>query len=142
MNAIEEQLAIEREEREDAMANMMERGALANWNKIKVNGGQPVTVRRGGSSVEVALAVRGSALLQVQEGEGDEIAIHEISTTTWMIAVEDYDFGAGQVRPARDDTIEDATGVVYQLLPVSGEDAFRWADAYRNAYRCHGTEMT
>lgn len=92
------------------------------------------------STQEVILempAAPGSQDFLVTDNETTSLAY---KTYDWLVAAENYDFGAGQVEPADEDRITVVRGAkteVYEVLREPGIKSWRFSDPYNTRYRIH-----
>ena len=119
------------------MANMLANslgGALAQHSvTLGNNAGDTVTYRRGGYSVSLAATkcpVRSEADLQ--------FGILRINECDWIIKASLLVLNSLTVEPQEvGDTITEADGTKWQVMPINGEQAYRPLDPYGTSWRIH-----
>jgi hypothetical protein len=119
------------------MANMLANslgGALAQHSvTLGNNAGDTVTYARGGLSVSLA-----ATKCQVRSEADLQFGILRINECDWIIKASLLVLGAATVEPQESkDTITESDGTVWQVLPNTGEQAFRPLDPYKTAWRIH-----
>ena len=99
--------------------------------------GATVTLARGNSTSEEITAGIGTTAYDLIDEQG---VVHRIESRDFLIAVGDYDVGAGPVRPARGDRIvetNDLGAFTYEVSAPDGQNDWRWNGPFRDTYRVH-----
>lgn len=115
----------------------IDRATAKGLAAIKRVAGVPLTLTRGGVSVEVT-GIRGSTPAEVESSESQRLRVFR---SDYLIDAADYDFGAGPVEPAIGDGITD-DGHTFEVASLgSGEPPWRWHDRGHTRYRVHTVEI-
>lgn len=116
-----------------------ERAELVHAKAQKRVAGEPITYTDGD------LVVR---LTAVRSSGGDDVATEEGGvyvagrTIHWLIIAADLvDSDGGQVRPQESATITDGGGVIYRIVPLAENIAWRWSGNHRIRYRVQSEEQ-
>lgn len=122
------------------MSNLMSRARSMLARNLKQAAGVSVTYTRGSSSValsgDTAVWV-GNTLFKLQDAGGLRM---EWGERDYLIAAADLVIGGSRVEPAENDRITETvngTAMTFEVLPITGEPAWRWSDPGRTIYRIH-----
>lgn len=109
--------------------NLLKQGLAFLTQQMTEYASEPITYRRGASSVDVQ-AVVGRKLLRVEDADGG-IRV-ELTDLDVCIPMDAFSFnGVDRIEPARGDLIELTLPYdvqTFEVLPVGNEPAWRWAD--------------
>lgn len=101
--------------------------------RLRAVRGTAVTYRRGLASVQLTATV-GATPTERDDGAG---TIVRSTVRDYLIAVSELVLGGEAVTPQRGDRIEEASGHVYEVMPVGKEAAWRYSTPGRDTYRVH-----
>lgn len=126
------------------MANLFEKTKSWLPARMKQCAGKSVTYARSGSSDVTLTAWVGNTLFAI-EGRGEGAARVEWGERDYLIAAADMaTVGLGEPRAGDQITetlpVEGAT--TFEVMPVAGEPAWRWADGDRTFYRLHAKKVS
>lgn len=93
--------------------------------------GEPISVRRGATTVTVNGAVRGKSTFDDSDGDGETVV--SINSVDWIIPTSEYTHG----EPRRGDEITDSGGDVYDLLPGMAGKSWEYVDAHETFIRLY-----
>lgn len=109
------------------MTNMLADAATWLADQLQNNLATDITYVRGGTSLSIS-ATRGTAGRQIDQLTGI-ISWHD---QDWLIPATVLTNGP----PRTGDKIETSTEI-YEVLPPTGEDSWRWSDNNQTIYRIH-----
>lgn len=113
--------------------SMIERGAIWLRGVQKESVSTPVTVKRGGDE-----AIVDAVTANVQD---NAMTLNGVVTGEWrthfIIAVDEYDFGSGAVKPDFADEFVDQYGDTYTCSRDDTDVFWRYADESKLAYRIY-----
>lgn len=116
------------------MADLLKTGSDWLQDMQATHVSQTVTYARGVYSVELAATV-GARPRESLDANGQLIVADVVD---FLIHKADLVLNGSATLPARGDTITDAAGQVHEVLPPgTGEDHYRFSDAYGRRLRVH-----
>jgi hypothetical protein len=117
--------------------SMLQRGAQWLADRRRESVSVRVTIRRGASST--ANVPAGVGRSQDLREDGGGVIVND-ETRDFKIAKGDYRLGGVAVAPREGDEITDVSSgasIRYLVLPITGEEAARWADPFGESWRIH-----
>ena len=119
------------------MTNLLESGVEWLRDTLKSSAATSITITRSPTTSPSRTAVVGSTRMEVVTEEGDAL---QAKVRDYLIDVDEYDLGAGNVEPAEGDEIRETVGSathVFTVVPLDGDRAWRYSDPYHKTYRVH-----
>lgn len=116
--------------------NLLRSGAEWLQAQLAEHASVTVTYRRGGHAVEVT-AVIGSTVREAGDSEGFVV---RSETRDYLIATADLVIDGVETLPERGDEIVETVGeteIIYEVLPVHGQELWRYSDPFRRTLRIH-----
>lgn len=115
------------------MADMLADAAEWLAGQMTDNLSQTVTYRRGGLSVSLA-----ATKAPVRRATDPTFGLLLPTECDWIIQASLIVLGGATVEPKEiTDTIEEANGTIWQVMPNDSEAAYRQSDPFGNAWRIH-----
>ena len=115
--------------------------AAAQATARRLAGGTVTLVRDGAEAADVPVAI-GTTQYDLVDGNG---VVSRFESRDFLIAVGDYDFGGGPVRPKRGDQIVEVvagTTFTYEVSAPNGQNDWRFNGPYRDTYRVHTKKIS
>lgn len=117
------------------MSDLMADAASMVADQLSENFAQTVTYRRGSLSVSLA-ATPGSS----QSVNDRQYGVLEVEERDWLIKKSLLILGGEVVGPEKNDTIEEADGTIWQVLPTDLEPEKRSSDRHGYLWRIHSKQ--
>lgn len=118
------------------MGDMLERGSAWLEGQRKQHATREVTYRRGANGVVVQATI-GRTLFEQEDGTGATV---RQQVRDYLIDTEDLVLAGSPTLPAKGDRIEEVDATwkyTYEVLPLGGEQHWRYSDPYRQTLRIH-----
>lgn len=118
------------------MSDLLQRGSDWLQDQRKQHATREVTYRRGTESVVVKATI-GRTLFEQEDGTGATV---RQQVRDYLIDTEDLVLAGTPTLPARGDRIEEIDAgwkYTYEVLPLGGEQHWRYSDPYRRTLRIH-----
>ncbi|MCO6455476.1 MAG: hypothetical protein J5I93_09280 [Pirellulaceae bacterium] len=118
------------------MADLLDKGSAWLEGQRKKHATREVTYRRGVESVVVKATI-GRTLLEQDDGAG---VIVRLQVRDYLIDTADLVLASEPTLPAKGDRIEEIDAGqkhTYEVLPLGGEQHWRYSDPYRRTLRIH-----
>ncbi len=118
------------------MTDLLETGAVWLADQLKEHASKLVTYQRGAESVEVQATIgRKEVLVETSAG-----ALERHEQWDFLVAAADLVLAGNTTLPARGDRIKlpRVNHIdVFEVMPLAGEDHWRWSDAFEQMLRIH-----
>ena len=118
------------------MADLLSKSSAWLEDQRKKHRTVDVTYRRGADSVDVKATI-GRTLFEQDDGAGVTV---RIQVRDYLIDTVDLVLAGDQTLPAKGDRIEEIDADkkhTYEVLPLAGEQHWRYSDPYRRTLRIH-----
>lgn len=118
------------------MADLLDKGSAWLEGQRKKHATREVTYRRGMDAVVINATI-GRTLFEQDDGAG---VIVRMQVRDYLIDAVDLVLAGNQTLPAKRDRIEEIDAGqkhTYEVLPLGGEQHWRYSDPYRRTLRIH-----
>lgn len=118
------------------MSDLLDKGSAWLESQRKKHATREVTYQRGADSVVVKATI-GRTLFEQDDGAG---VIVRMQVRDYLIDTADLVLAGEQSLPAKGDRIEEIDAGqkhTYEVLPLGGEQHWRYSDPYRRTLRIH-----
>jgi hypothetical protein len=128
------------------MANLLQRGTSWLTAKTFDAAGETAVYTRGANSTTLAVATGGAYAFRIDQGDGTTAVAW--SDQDFIVKRSDLKINGVNVLPAKGDKITrtvDGRAQVYAMMPIQGEQSWRWHDPNQETMRIHCkliTELT
>lgn len=120
------------------MADLLKSGSAWLESARTEFAASPVALLRGTTPATTGVpATAGRSEFEVVD---ENSLLIKVQQRDYLILAADYRIGGVAVEPASGDRITDS-GVVYEVMGIAGQQAWRWSDPYRVTYRVHAKKV-